>query len=193
MSSSFNKDLERGKYYEKKAVSILNMHGFNDLKHSEGYNPYFDIEGRKGKKKFYFEVKYDSYTANTKKIFIEISKPDNMPSGLSITKSDYYILFSYFEYWIVETEKLRELIKIYLNDKIKEEGKHTDKLEEHELFKAICDYSTCTKNSRGFIIPISYILKHSVFNGTHNEKKETKQTKQTKQTKPKIKIFKKLF
>lgn len=202
MMKTFYNDLQRGKYYEKKAISILKTHGFDDLKHIEGYNPYFDIEGKekKGKKekKVYFEVKYDAYSANTKKFFVEISKQNGRPSGLTITKSKYYILFSYYEYWIIPTEKLKESIKSYLIDKLREEGNNKNELYEGDITNAIYTFSTCTNNSRGVIIPLSYILNHSIYSGFHNEKKEIKkeikkEKKEIKESKQKSKTKNKIF
>lgn len=165
--SDFKKDLERGNYYEKKALNILKKHNFKDLTIIQGFNPYYDIQGIYKKKKAYIEVKYNKYTSYTNKIFIEVSKPNGTPAGLSITKSTYYILFSYYKYWIIKTNKLKKALEEFIRFELEKEG--IKKASNEQLFNYIEKEGIFTNNSIGVLIPTSNILCHSIFYGEHKE------------------------
>ena len=72
----FKKDLERGAYYEIKALDILKQHKFKKLKRIEGYFKEYDIKAMYKNKKVFIECKYNRYTSYTNKFFIECFKCD---------------------------------------------------------------------------------------------------------------------
>jgi hypothetical protein len=82
----------------------------------------YDFKLSNGK---YYEVKYDNKACTTGNIFIETVQ-FNKPSGIDITKADYYIIAlnstNYFNtdkylFLKIRTSKLRKLIKKELYDK----------------------------------------------------------------------------
>ena len=118
----FKKDLNRGQYYEYKALHILKSLDFTKIHHFKGKEPRYDIKARFNKKKVYIEVKYNKNADKYNNFIIELSKADGTPSGLSITKSNYYMLFSYSKYYLIETIKLHMIVKQYILNALKEEG-----------------------------------------------------------------------
>jgi hypothetical protein len=81
----------------------------------------FDFQLSNGK---YYEVKYDNKASTTGNIFIE-NVQFNKPSGIDVTKADYYIIVlnstncfnpSKYIFLKIRTKKLRKLIKKELYD-----------------------------------------------------------------------------
>ena len=167
MSKDFKKCLEIGHYYEKKSISILTNHKFKHIKNNYKYNPYYDLTAFKNKKKVYIECKYNKLTHKTNKIFLECCKINLEPSGISITKSDYIIFFSYFKYWIVKTEKVKKLlertiINILINNNIPNPTQEQLLLYiEHEAIK--------TTNTIGILISVDDVIKICKYKGTHKK------------------------
>jgi hypothetical protein len=107
-------------------------------------NAHFDFKLSNEK---YYEVKYDNKASTTGNIFIE-NVQFNKPSGIDITKADYYIIVlnstHYFNtnkyvFLKITTSRLRKLIKKELYDKY-----YTDSNKSGYLFnvKLIKQYST---------------------------------------------------
>jgi hypothetical protein len=99
-------------------------------------NASFDFQLSNGK---YYEVKYDNKASTTGNIFIE-NVQFNKPSGIDITKADYYIIVlnstNYFNiekylFLKITTRKLRKLIKKELYDKY-----YVDRNKSGYLFNA---------------------------------------------------------
>lgn len=57
-----------------------------------------------------YEVKTDEASKKTNNFFIEFSGYKK-PSGIATTESNYYILSNTVDYYLIETGKLKELIK----------------------------------------------------------------------------------
>ena len=171
--ADFKKDLQRGKYYEYKALKTLSKYKFKDLHIFEGYKKEYDIEGVYKKKKVYIEVKYSKYVSYTNSIFVEVFTTKFNISGLSATKSDYYIMYGYFRFWIIETENLKKALEEHLKNEIMIKNPTRCQLVEYVKLKG-----TYTNNTVGVIIPISIIEKYTKWTGVHNKKKLKAETKQ---------------
>lgn len=110
----FYKDLKTGQIYEHKAMNILAGLGFSELKKIEGYEPRYDIEAIYKNKKVYIEVKYNSKVHTLKQFVVELGKSDGTPSGLTVTKSHYYMLFSNDAYYLLKTKDLHKTVKRFI-------------------------------------------------------------------------------
>jgi Holliday junction resolvase len=161
----FKKDLERGKYYEHKALKTLTKHGFKELKIFDGYKKEYDIEGIYNNKKVFIECKYNKYTTYTNKFFIEVFTTKFNESGITATKSDYYILYSYFDYWIIYTNDLKRALEEHLRSII--QNKDVTKTQIVEYIKT---NGTYTNNTIGVIIPINIIEKYTLWKGNHKKR-----------------------
>lgn len=102
----------------------------------------WDAKFRKGDTWTYYECKADLSAYRTKNLFIEYRHSNN-PSGISLTKSDYYMFF------IVDVTKdeLIEVLKIE-TDAIRE------KCNSGRYRTATC-WNSGWNRSEGYIIPIS--------------------------------------
>jgi len=110
--NNFIKDLEFGKIYENKAMKLINYKCFPSKGKCKEYDFYYIKDG----KKIYIEVKSDKLACKTGNLCIEY-KFKNNPSGISATKSDYWIYFicrheQEDEIYIIPTNKLKEIIKL---------------------------------------------------------------------------------
>jgi hypothetical protein len=170
--ADFKRDLQRGKYYEHKALKTLSNYKFKDLHIFEGYKKEYDIEGVYKKKKVYIEVKYSKYVSYSNSIFVEVFTTKFKESGLTATRSDYYIMYGYFRYWIIKTEKLKKALEKHLRNTIMIKNP-----TQFQLIDYIKESGTYTKNTVGVIIPISIIEKYSKWTGIHNKKKPKTETK----------------
>lgn len=162
--SDFKKCLEIGHTYEKKSIDILKKHKFKHVVCNYDYNPYYDLTAFKKKQKVYIEVKYNSLTDKTKYIFLECSKINLNPSGLSITKADYYIFFSDSKYWICETDNVKKLLEQTIRKEFKKVNIHNPSVEQ--LLNFIEHNGLRTKNTIGVLIKVSDVLKISKYNGS---------------------------
>lgn len=162
---SFNVDLKRGKYYETKALENLKTHGFKKLKIYEGYKKEYDISGRFKKKKVYIECKYSKYVSYTNKIFIEVFTTKFKESGITATRSDYYILYSYFDYWIIETDELKRALEEHLRSVC-----NIKNATHIQLIDYIKENGCYTNNTIGVIIPMDTIQKRCIFYGNHKKR-----------------------
>jgi len=161
---SFKKDLERGKYYENKALENLKTHGFKKLKIYNGYKKEYDISGRFKKKKVYIECKYSKYLSYTNKIFIEVFTTKFTESGITATDSDYYILYSNFDYWNIETDELKRVLEEHLRSIC-----NIKNATHIQLIDYVKENGTYTNNTIGVIIPIYKIQKRCIFYGNHKK------------------------
>jgi len=161
----FKKCLDVGHYYEKKSINILLKHNFIKIKNDYKYNPYYDLRAFENNRRVYIEVKYNKLTHKTNKIFLECCKRNLQPSGISITRAHYYIFFSYYKYWIVETDKVKQLLEttirnILINNNIPNPTKEQIILYiEHEAIK--------TNNTIGILLSVNDVNKICKYKGTH--------------------------
>lgn len=163
--ADFKKDLQRGKYYEQKAVKTLLKYGFSDLKMYDGYIKEYDITGIYRNKKVFIECKYNKYTTYTNKFFIEIMNTKFNESGLTATKSDYYILYSYFDYWIIKTDNLKRALEKHLRSIIINKN-----VSRCEIVDYIKENGIYTNNTIGILLPIEIINKYSKWSGNHKKR-----------------------
>ena len=165
MSIPFIKCLEIGHYYEHKSIDILKKHNFKKITNEYNYNPFYDLTAIKNKKTVYIECKYNKLTHKTNKIFLECCKINLQPSGLSITKSNYIIFFSYYKYWIVKTKKVKILLEQTIKNILINNGINNPTHEqlilyiEHEGIK--------THNTIGILINVDDVNKICKYSGTH--------------------------
>jgi Holliday junction resolvase-like predicted endonuclease len=162
--AEFKKCLEIGHTYEKKSINILKKHNFKYIKCNYKYNPYYDLTAFKKKQKVYIEVKYNSLTDRTKHIFLECFKIDLNPSGLSITKADYYIFFSNSKYWICKTDHVKKVLEQTIRHELKKASIYN--ATEEQLLNFIEHNGIRTKNTIGILIKVSDVLKISIYNGS---------------------------
>lgn len=109
--NTFKKDLQLGNKYELKALEYIE---YDNYVISQGNFKPFDIDVIKDDKHIYYEVKCDRLSYKTGNIAIEY-ECSNKPSGISTTKSDYYIYFVIYPTkeicFKIPTKELKELIK----------------------------------------------------------------------------------
>ena len=67
--------------------------------------------------KIKYEVKTDELSLKTNNLFIEFESYKK-PSGISISKSNYYIFCDTIDYYLIETQKLKEILSNIENKKI---------------------------------------------------------------------------
>ena len=64
-----------------------------------------------------YEVKTDELSLKTNNLFIEFESYEK-PSGVIISKSHYYIFCNTIDYYLIETQKLKEILSNIENKKI---------------------------------------------------------------------------
>jgi hypothetical protein len=117
-SEKFNRDLKQGKYYEGKAVELFDYDNYHIAR---GYCKEYDFWFIKDGKKTFVEVKSERYASITNNLAIEF-KYKGRPSGINITKADYYAYYILHtgngtvegdikkeECYIIPTNELREI------------------------------------------------------------------------------------
>ena len=104
-NDKFLKDLEMGKFYEKKAQEHL-YKKFNRITIKECNNYKYDFKCNQNYK---YEVKADKCSNYTNNFFIEILSYNN-PSGIQTTHADYYIITDTNKYYLIEVDILKKLI-----------------------------------------------------------------------------------
>ena len=67
--------------------------------------------------KLRYEVKTDVMSLKTNNLFIEF-EGYKKPSGISISKANYYIFCDTIDYYLIQTQKLKEILNNVLNKKI---------------------------------------------------------------------------
>jgi hypothetical protein len=166
--ADFKKCLEVGHYYEKKSIKILLKHNFIKIRNNYKYNPYYDLKAFKDRKRVYIEVKYNKLTHITNKIFLEVCKRNLEPSGITITKAQYYIFFSMYKYYICLVNDVKKLLEqtirnILINNNIENPTREQIILYiEHEAIK--------TNNTIGILINVVDVIKICHYTGTHKKK-----------------------
>jgi hypothetical protein len=161
--SNFKKDLETGQYYENMSINILLKHGFENIEIDGTYNPYYDITAYKNNKKVYIECKYNSLTDKTGYIFLECCKRNLNASGISITKSNYYIFFSKSKYWICGVSKVKNILRKTIEKELKKVK--VIKPTVNQLCNYIEHEGIKTSNSIGILICVKKVNKKSKYRG----------------------------
>ena len=163
--NKFKKDLELGKKYEYKSIDILKKYGYINIEIDDTYNPYYDLTAYKNEKKVYFEVKYNALGDKLKTVFLECCKyPKLYQSGISITKANYYILFTNTKYYICGTDKLKNILKKTIQKKLKANGlKH---IKDEHLISYIEHEGKRTKNSIGILIDVEDVKRKCKYKGS---------------------------
>lgn len=123
---NFEKDLEFGREGERIIGVYLSLQGMKVIEglSKDYYNPDYDLlmYSPKHDKNLKMEVKTDNYICDkndTGNIAVEIMYK-NKPSGISTTKSDWFMYYmpkiSSNNLWMIEVSKLKELIKTNIKD-----------------------------------------------------------------------------
>ena len=104
--SQFKKDLINSYQYEieaqKRLCDFTDSVVIEECKTSD-----YDFQTENG---LTYEVKSDKVSLHTRNFFIEYCGY-NKYSGISITKSNYYIITNTLDYYLIATEKLKLLVK----------------------------------------------------------------------------------
>ena len=133
---NFYKQLEKFKPYEVEASKrITKLNNTKLLRFCDNYK--YDFITYPDKLKF--EVKTDVRSLKTDNFFIEFNGYGK-PSGITITKSNYYILSDTINYYLIETNKLKTLIENY-------------------TFRIV---PTSDKSTYGYLINKNIIILHSI-------------------------------
>lgn len=138
-NNEFKVKLKGAKIFEKKAALIASKY-FNDNNISFNDDNKYDFV--LNEKKLKFEVKCDDMSNKTNNYFVEYESFNKL-SGISVSKSDYYIFTNTYNYYMIETTKLKELI----NDK---------------KYKYIRKSGDNVSNSIGYIFDINIINNESI-------------------------------
>lgn len=88
-SNKFQKNLDTGHLYEKKALKYLE---YDSVEHMEGYFKEYDFIITKDNKEYKIEVKSDKQSQHTGNMVIEY-ECSGKPSGISSTTADFWIYF----------------------------------------------------------------------------------------------------
>ncbi len=118
--SKFERDLEQGKIYERKAVEYFD---YDSYKMKKGYCKEYDFHFVKDGIKKYVEVKSDRLASVTGNLCIEYMCNDK-PSGITSTTADYWVYFILHtkgggvkgeiikeEVYKIPTDELRNIVK----------------------------------------------------------------------------------
>ena len=117
MREKFEKDLETGKVYEKKALELIQKK-YPKAFIQDGYFLEWDIyipELDMG-----VEVKSDAQYQKTGNFYVEYECNDK-PSGIATTKAKYYYIYL-DKLYILKTEDLKDKCRKYLNTKKDKKG-----------------------------------------------------------------------
>ena len=115
----FEEKLKFGKIHEDKAQKhvisyILKKHGkeykLNTVREDGEFD--FDIIDPESKNIISFEVKTDKRSKTTNNFYIEYNNGFGKPSGIEITTSDYHIINDETDYYLISTEKLKDIVEI---------------------------------------------------------------------------------
>lgn len=136
----FLEDLEKNKQYEIQAAKLVKetFHTETALNTDSATYKYWDFVDSVGTT---YEVKADKRSLTTPNFYIEYES-FNSPSGISITKADYYVITNTLLYFLIPTEQIRILI------------------ETLKPRSASC--SNGRGFSRGYLIPQEEMLKYSI-------------------------------
>ena len=70
----------------------------------------FDLIDEENDSILSFEVKTDRSSRRTNNLFIEYNNGFGRPSGIEITKANYHIITDEIDYYLISTEKLKDII-----------------------------------------------------------------------------------
>jgi hypothetical protein len=108
----FSTDLKKGKIYENKALNYFEYDAVEEP--SKEDRAYYDWKLTNKDEITYIEVKADFMGSKTGNFACEI-ECNNMPSGITRTKANYYVIFVIGQMtevvYIVPTNELREISK----------------------------------------------------------------------------------
>lgn len=111
--SNFNIDLKLSNIYERKSFKILKKYLNNDNMNVDYNNDWkYDFITDNIK----YEVKLDTLTNLYNNYYIEY-KCSFKNSGIYHTESDYYIITDTINYYMIETQKIKDIIIKYKDDK----------------------------------------------------------------------------
>ncbi|WP_449439615.1 hypothetical protein [Pedobacter steynii] len=111
---TFKNDLKEAQEIEYQLMTNIIGSGYTCTStQSCGNFPDYDlIVTPKDKPQFTIELKYDKKASTTGNIAIEVGKLDydgnEVVSGLSVTSSDYYVYYFNSEWWMINTNKLKD-------------------------------------------------------------------------------------
>ena len=138
--TKFKELLSLGQKYEDEAIiKICNLYNVSVIERQNETNYkiiHYDIKTDDNKT---YEIKADIKSNLTNNFFIEYSQY-NKQSGILITQAQYHILIHNELFYCIETDKIKKLIEI----------------------KHYRTASTRDGLSKGFLIPVSDIIKNSV-------------------------------
>ena|ERR1700733_10108174 len=103
---SFHKDKAEGNYAEVYILEALHKIGFSDAYQTEGKFSDYDIIIPS--KNITFEIKNDMMALKTGNIAIEIEKKDGTPTGITVSKADYWIIFAQNEIYFLDRLALKD-------------------------------------------------------------------------------------
>jgi hypothetical protein len=135
----------------------VKLNGVLGGSYKEEYS-YYDFEDFGG-----IDSKYDEISSTTNRIMIDVHC-NKIPSGLSVTKAKYWIIFNKTMYYIIETNTLKWLIqyKGFINYYNNEYGRLLKLMIEHSPFF----YNSISGNiMEVYYIPIPAILMFCTDNG----------------------------
>ena len=110
---NFEQDLSVGHQTEKEVLYFLKKID-KDAHQVEGYHKEYDIICPNWKRTF--EVKNDIVSNKTQRVGIETEYNGN-PSGINTTKADYWVIKTLENYYVINTQLLKNLIKFKRNNK----------------------------------------------------------------------------
>lgn len=109
--SDFNADNAFGKLGEWALLWWLKQkHGHEAVElPADGFKPEYDLQTRKGAYGFTYEVKTDMRAHQTGNVAVELNKRRGEPSGLSVTKADWFVFYEPHAdaFYLAKTEALR--------------------------------------------------------------------------------------
>lgn len=120
--NNFKNSLELGQKYEDLALQerLISKNFTEYEKAPNRHFPDWDFRIKSNENWFAYEVKADTKAYNTRNLFVEYEHT-NIPSGISLTKSDYHLFFildplnfnDYIELIECETRNIKEFIEVY--------------------------------------------------------------------------------
>ena len=109
------KDLARGKLGEDMLVSLLEKAEMSSERNTAKTKlSFYDVKSTLNDSEITFEVKNDLYASKSGNIAIETYNPvSKKKSGISITKSDFWVHVVEDKVWIVKTDNLKLFIETH--------------------------------------------------------------------------------
>jgi len=118
----FKERLKEGAFGEKQIAQHLIKKGWDIIEISEGDFKEWDIKASINGEIKTFEVKTNYYEIKKRRHHMTVieTKSNGVPSGLSVTTADYYVLYYPFEdfFYIERTEVIKEMIESGIYNKV---------------------------------------------------------------------------